>query len=283
VIVPLNPHGTTPPLFSVWMGIATELRELCRCLGLEQRLYGINSHWDPKHMRMTRIEEMAAYYLTHLRKVQPHGPYYLSSDCVSTLIVLEMAQQLLAQGEQVSALVLIDPPAPRTLMKPATTGDRYRRRVQIYWRSLGDVNVIEKFACSSLHTLTALWARIALPIYLACKLPLSRTLLSRYIFVTHLRARNNYVPRAYAGKIWFLWASDNMDEAKRREIQNAWSRLAAQATHRTVPGTHDVLFKEPYVGPLAEQMKICLAEARTRASRGAQSDARRLAHTRGRS
>ena len=32
VIVPLNPHGTTPPLFSVWMGIATELREVCRCL-----------------------------------------------------------------------------------------------------------------------------------------------------------------------------------------------------------------------------------------------------------
>ena len=49
--------------------------------------------------RMTRIEEMAAYNLTHLRKVQAHGPYYLSSDCLATLIVLEMAQQLLAQGE----------------------------------------------------------------------------------------------------------------------------------------------------------------------------------------
>ena len=60
VIVPLNPHGTTPPLFSVWMGIATELRELCRCLGPDQRLYGISSHWDPTQMRMTRIEEMAA-------------------------------------------------------------------------------------------------------------------------------------------------------------------------------------------------------------------------------
>ena len=99
VIVPLNPHGTTPPLFSVWMGIATELREFCRHLGAEQRLYGISSHWDPTQMRMTRIEEMAAFNLTHLRKVQPRGPYYLSSDCVTTLIVLEMAQQLLAQGE----------------------------------------------------------------------------------------------------------------------------------------------------------------------------------------
>ena len=146
VIVPLNPHGTTPPLFSVWMGIATELRELCHCLGPNQRLYGISSHWDPNQMRMTRIEEMAAYNLTHLRTVQPRGPYYLSSDCVTTLIVLEMAQQLLAQGEQVAALVLIDPPPPRTYMKTPTARDRYRNRVNRNLRKLIDLNVIEQFA-----------------------------------------------------------------------------------------------------------------------------------------
>ena len=146
VIVPLNPHGTTPPLFSVWMGIATELREFCRCLGPDQRLYGISSHWDPTQMRMTRIEEMAAFNLTHLRKVQPRGPYYLSSDCVTTLIVLEMAQQLLAQGEEIAALVLIDPPPPRTYMKTPTARDRYRNRVERHLRSLANLNVIKQIA-----------------------------------------------------------------------------------------------------------------------------------------
>ncbi|MDQ3563928.1 MAG: amino acid adenylation domain-containing protein [Pseudomonadota bacterium] len=266
VIVPLNPHGTTPPLFSVWMGLATELRELCRCLGPEQRLYGINSHWDPKRVRMTRIEEMAAYNLTHLRKIQPHGPYYLSSDCVTTLIVLEMAQQLLAQGEQVAALVLIDPPPPSTYMKTPTAHDRYRKRVERHSRSLVNLNVIEQLAYVSvrvLYRLNLLWSKVAIRICMACRLPLPLPLFPRYIRDTHQRAKNAYVPKPYAGKIWFIWASDDMDEVRRREIQNAWSRVAAQATHRTVPGVHVAQFKEPYVGPLAEQMRICLAEART--------------------
>ncbi|MGH8727035.1 MAG: phosphopantetheine-binding protein, partial [Burkholderiales bacterium] len=265
VIVPLNPHGTTPPLFSVWMGIATELRELCRSLGPEQRFYGINSHWDPAKMRMTRIEEMAAYNLTHLCKVQPHGPYHLSSDCVSTLIVLEIAQQLLAEGEEVAALILIDPPAPKTWIKAskAPTTTVYRNRVRNYLRSLGKRNAIDQFASLSMHALNAIWGRIALYVCKALGLPLSHGVLSRYIFYAHLKARDNYVPKAYAGRIWFIWASGNMDESKRREIQNAWSRLAARSTHRTVPGAHDELFKEPYVRPLAEEMKICLAEARS--------------------
>ena len=278
VIVPLNPHGTTPPLFSVWMGIATELRELCRCLGPDQRLYGISSHWDPTQMRMTRIEEMAAFNLTHLRKVQPRGPYYLSSDCVTTLIVLEMAQQLLAQGEEIAALVLIDPPPPRTYMKTPTARDRYRNRVERHLRSLANLNVIKQLAYllrRVLYWLNVLWSKIALRIFLVCRLPLSRGLLSRYIRDTHQRAKNNYVPRAYAGKIWFIWAAGDMDEVRRREIQNAWSRLAAQATHRMVPGVHVGLFKEPRVGPLAEQMSICLAEARRapHTSPGVQDDA----------
>jgi len=268
VVVPLNPHGTTPPLFSVWMGIATMLREFCGHLGAEETLYGISSHWDPMQRRMTRIEEMAAYNLTHLRKVQPHGPYYLSSDCVATLIVLEMAQQLLAQGEEIAALVLIDPLPPRTYMKMPTARDRYRSRVERHLRRLVNPTVIKELAY-------VLVIRIAIRICMACRLPLSRGLLWRYIRDTHQRAKDNYVPRAYAGKIWFIWAADDMDEVRRREIQNAWSRLAAQATHRMVPGAHVELFTEPRVGPLAEQMRICLAEARraSHTSTGVQDDA----------
>ncbi|MGH8727034.1 MAG: HAD-IIIC family phosphatase [Burkholderiales bacterium] len=276
VIVPLNPHGTTPPLFSVWMGIATELRELCGRLGSEQRLYGINSHWEPKQiekMRITRIEEMAAYYLTHLRKVQPHGPFYLSSDCLATLIALEMAQQLLAQGEEVAALILIDPLPLSTGMKTPTLGNRYRDRVERQLRSLTDLNVIQQFTHLSVRALNALWGRIALRVCLAAGLPLPGPLLSRYVYNVHHRAKDNYVPKAYAGKVWFIWATDDMGEAERGEIQNAWSELAPQAMHRMVPGLHVDLFKEPYVSPLAEQMKTCLAEARTAPHPGVESDA----------
>jgi hypothetical protein len=36
---------------------------------------------------------------------------------------------------------------------------------------------------------------------------------------------------------------------------------------------HVELFKEPYVGPLAQQMKICLAEARMATHAGVEGDA----------
>lgn len=91
-----QPSGTTPPLFSVWFGIATELRGLGRRLGTEQRFYGISSQSDPDRVSLPTIEEMASQILVELRAVQPHGPYFLSSDCLTCLIAIEMAQQLRA-------------------------------------------------------------------------------------------------------------------------------------------------------------------------------------------
>jgi amino acid adenylation domain-containing protein len=270
VIVPLNPRGTTPPLFSVWMGISTELRSLSRCLGPEQRMYGINSHWDPTKMRMTRIEEMAAYYLTHLRKIQPHGPYYLSSDCVSTLTALEMAQQLSAQGEEVRALILIDPPLPRSGSAPAPgASDRYRDlimgyrdRLRRFMLSQRNSSRAQQLTALSSRIMHALWGMLALPVYVALKKPLPRTLLSRYIFDTHLQARDNYVAKDYAGPVWFIWAIEEMGDARRRRMQEAWSEIARQATHYTVPSSHADLFQKPHVALLADKMKLCLDEAR---------------------
>jgi hypothetical protein len=41
---------------------------------------------------------------------------------------------------------------------------------------------------------------------------------------------------------------------------------------------HVELFKEPYVSPLAEQMKICLGEARTLQHPGVEGDAAQSRH-----
>jgi thioesterase domain-containing protein len=54
------------------------------------------------------IESMATRHLSELRKVQPHGPYRLAGFCVGGKIVLEMAQQLRAEGETVERLIMID-------------------------------------------------------------------------------------------------------------------------------------------------------------------------------
>ena len=48
-----------------------------------------------------RIEDMARYSLDAVRQVQPHGPYFFVGYSLGGLVTLEMARQLIADGEKV--------------------------------------------------------------------------------------------------------------------------------------------------------------------------------------
>ena len=51
---------------------------------------------------------MAADYVTEIRRVQPHGPYFLAGHSFGGQVSFEIAQQLVREGERVSFLGLID-------------------------------------------------------------------------------------------------------------------------------------------------------------------------------
>src|SRR5207245_4506125 len=59
------------------------------------------------------VEEMAADYLAEVRQVQPRGPYFFAGECVGGVIAFEMARQVLAAGEEMGLLVLLDSRPPR--------------------------------------------------------------------------------------------------------------------------------------------------------------------------
>jgi amino acid adenylation domain-containing protein len=61
------------------------------------------------------IHAMARDYLGVLRSVQPWGPYRLGGYSLGGQVAFEMANQLLAQGEEVHALVLFDSETPKSL------------------------------------------------------------------------------------------------------------------------------------------------------------------------
>ena len=54
---------------------------------------------------------MARDYLAELRTVQPHGPYLLGGFSGGGITAYEMARQLLAEGESVPLIVMLDTPA----------------------------------------------------------------------------------------------------------------------------------------------------------------------------
>jgi thioesterase domain-containing protein/acyl carrier protein len=110
-LVPIQPNGSRIPFFCVHGGGGNVLiyRDLSRHLGPDQPFYGLQSQGlDGKRDLLPRIEAMASLYVEEIKKVQPHGPYYLGGYCLGGTIALEMAQQLRASGQEVAIVALFD-------------------------------------------------------------------------------------------------------------------------------------------------------------------------------
>jgi thioesterase domain-containing protein len=102
-VVPIQEGGPFPAFFCVHGGAGSTLflRQLANQLGPSRPFYGIEPDGlDGKPFRHKTVEEMAQYYLSEIRKVQPTGPYYLGGYCFGGLVAFEMARILQHQGEK---------------------------------------------------------------------------------------------------------------------------------------------------------------------------------------
>ncbi|MGI8966075.1 MAG: thioesterase domain-containing protein, partial [Limisphaerales bacterium] len=129
-LVSLQPNGTRPPLFLVHTtpGDVLGYGGLVYHMDSDQPCYGFQSlGLIDQNKSHTRVEEMASYYNHLMRAQQPHGPYFLGGWCYGGIVAVEMAHQLLAAGEKVAPLLLIETPAPA----PARSNLRY------YFRRIG--------------------------------------------------------------------------------------------------------------------------------------------------
>jgi len=110
-LVAIQTKGSRPPFFCMHGAGGNVLiyRELSEHLGEEQPFYGLQSiGLDGSTPPLTRIEDMAAAYVSEIRRVQPHGPYYVGGYCLGGTIAYEVAQQLKAKGEEVALVALFD-------------------------------------------------------------------------------------------------------------------------------------------------------------------------------
>src|SRR5262249_33409017 len=114
-LVALHSQGKRPPLFclSGLHGHAFRFRHFVRHLGDDQPLYGLQyPGLDGETAPLTRVEDMAAELIRHIRQVQPRGPYFLCGYSFGGLVAYEIAQQLTAQGQPVAMLAFFDTLAP---------------------------------------------------------------------------------------------------------------------------------------------------------------------------
>jgi amino acid adenylation domain-containing protein len=86
-------------------------------VGTEYPFYGLRARGAdgilPPH---TTVPQMADAYVEEIRAIQPQGPYYLVGECAGGVTAYEAARQLLAQGQKVAVLALMDVERP-TLTK----------------------------------------------------------------------------------------------------------------------------------------------------------------------
>jgi thioesterase domain-containing protein/acyl carrier protein len=112
LIIELQAGSELPPFFYFHgdlVGDGSYSRELVRRLGPEQPFYALppDGLWQPR--AAPTIEEMAQVRVAAIRAARPHGPYRLGGYCNGALVAYEAARQLVAAGERVDAVVMIDP------------------------------------------------------------------------------------------------------------------------------------------------------------------------------
>ena len=192
---------------------------------------------------------MAAHYLSEMRQVHPGGPWRLAGYCFGAILAFEIANQLIAEGEQVELLASFNGPSPAWLKRwvwygnqpswraahpgpsQATKGERRRK-------SLRSAAGRARRAVREPGRLVS-WAewRLRRP-YTAAALALGRPVPERlredYFLDLHGNAERAYEPSTYQGELIVFHGEDLYEDPTL-----GWEGLAAGGIRSyAVPGEH---------------------------------------------
>jgi acetoacetyl-CoA synthetase len=251
-----------PPLFIAHGlgGNVMEIFPLAKRVQSPRPIYAIQAKGvDGGGVPHERVEDMAQLYLDAIRKVQPHGPYFLVGYSFGGLVALEMAQRLSAEGETIAFLGMLDTyPHPRFWPVACRVGvlARLARRhaVALMHMAFGEIAPFLKerlarlsiyFGLRSANPRNAGTSRSSQP---------SLQLVFDYADVAWTR----YRPRLYDGNITFLRPEICLRFP--HDPLTMWGKLARKLDIRTVPGDHISMVKERVDG-LASALSNCLYDA----------------------
>ena len=195
-------------------GSVMDFYQVVKRIQTEHPIYGLQARGiDGAEEPRDRIEDMARDCLDAMKKLQPRGPYALIGFSLGGLVTLEMAQQLVATGDSVTLLAMLDSyPHVRYL----SFGQRARLSARQTLRKLS--NQLRSVSAGS-------------------RGPDVRPspALQRFRDGAYL-ALERYQPRIYPGKINFVRAAIPTDFPA--DPVAVWGHLAREFEVETVPGDH---------------------------------------------
>jgi thioesterase domain-containing protein/acyl carrier protein len=257
-LVAIQPNGSKRPFFCIHPvgGHVLCYIDLAQQLGADQPFYGIQAQGVEGDAQLhTRIEEMATYYITLMRRVQPDGPYRIGGWSLGGVVAFEMAQQLYRQGVEVELLALLDSYPPSTDEAPDAYDDAalmaaFASDLRGVFNLPGMDDVVAPYTAEEqLHSVLTQARKAHI-------LPADTDVSDIYrlfdIFKTNIRAVQNYTPQPYPNQVTLFQASellaDNIPDSAAE-----WRKFAPDGleVHR-MPGNHYTMIRTPQVQTVAE-------------------------------
>ncbi len=261
IVVAVNRQGTRLPLFVVSgvFGHVITFNGITRYLGADQPVFALKPRGlDGREPFLTRVEDMAAYYIRGIREVQAHGPYCLAGYSFGGFVVFEMAQQLHAAGETVALLGLLDTIEWQYLQRYRSSSSlrqrfaRNRLRFQRVFNSnngLGD----------AISRVTGIFTRRIYQLLNSTRV-LSASSIPNLETINRI-AGSIYRPRVYPGRLT-IFRSVSRTLLDGDDGLLGWGGLAAGGIEvHDVTGTHMDMLSEPNVRMLTDKLLACLDRA----------------------
>lgn len=211
------------------------------------------------------IETIAEIYVRLIRELQPNGPYRLLAWCAGGVLAAEIAQQLLAAGQAVSFLGLIEAYAPVRYerfhqVRSFLAANSFR----VQW-NIAELKKVLKGKKSPVEFLTrrqslqtasrfVKFLRFSMPKEEAAEYEL--WLMTEYL----VGAAGEYQIKTFPGKI-HLYKATEMPKGMFLDELNGWGAHAwdgVQVEH--VRGDHHSIFRPPGVSQLATKIRNALSE-----------------------
>jgi thioesterase domain-containing protein/acyl carrier protein len=237
--------GTKRPVYMIhaYLGTVLRYRQLGGHLSHDRPLVGIQVQAFDSGSQPTRtsVDQMAAEAVDQIRALQPTGPYVVGGHSAGGLVAYETARLLVAEGERVPLVILLDSPLPRSPLhylwaeavlnwpdfRSASPAQRRHHLATIVSGHQG-------------HGSTPASDRVGATI--------SRSHRASNVAVRH------YSPGLYRGAMAVLHTRQGTLMALGKE-DLGWSAVArGPVTSIAIPGQHNTIFDVPQLGVIGESL-----------------------------
>ena len=268
--VPIKTSGNKVPIYfihGVGLNVLT-FRSITKYLDQDQPVYGLQARGlNGKDEPLSRMEDIAAHYISEILKHNPSGPYALAGYSFGGLIAYEMAKQLKEMKKEVVMLGVFDTFAfqsdyydPWTKKIPARLADFVKKVWCTFVLMSDDPWFIINYRANSMRKKAiSLFKNIGF--YKKNKDPNDFYVYSEKIIKKMLVAARDYKLMPFDGKV-------DLFRAKRKTYYLpdfeylGWKPFALRGVNiHEVPGEHAEIFNPPNVEELAKVLQACLDRA----------------------